>query len=66
MRIVGRGEGALEPRMLVGGVVGDDVNQHLQAQLMRVLDEPVEVREGAVLRVHVHVVRDVVAVVLLR
>ncbi len=66
MRVVQRRERALEPWMLVGGVVGYQVHEHLQAQIVGALHEPVEVVQGPILRVYVNVVSDVVAVVLLR
>ena len=52
--------------MLVGRVVGDDVDRHLDPALVRVGDELVEVGERAEERVDVRVVGDVVAVVDLR
>src|SRR5713226_9309137 len=64
--IVGRAQGGLKPGMLVGRVIRDEVTQHLEPQLVGARDELVEVREGAVLRVDVVIVGDVVAMVLLR
>jgi len=63
----GRGvTGALEPRVLVRGVVDDQLNQDLEAARVRRLDEGAEVIERPVTRVDVPVVGDVVAVVLER
>ena len=50
-----------EPGVLVGGVVGDEVEEHLQAAAVGFVDEAVEVGEGAEERVDVGVVGDVVA-----
>ena len=63
IRMVGAREGVHEPRVLARGVVRDDVDEHLEAERVRVGEERVEVGERAVLRIDVHVVRDVVAVV---
>ena len=53
----------LEPRMLIGGVVDDQLGDDADAAAVRLLDEPIEVGERAVARMDVLVVRDVVAVV---
>ena len=53
----------LEPRMLVRGVVDDQLGDDADAAAVRLLDEAIEVRERAVARMDVLVVRDVVAVV---
>ncbi len=53
----------LEPGMLVGGVVDDQLDQHLHAALVRRVEERAEVVQGAVARVDADVVGDVVAVV---
>ncbi len=58
--------GVLEPRVPVGGVVGDDVDDHPQAQVMGGADQVVGVLEGAEERVDGTVVGDVVAAVGLR
>ncbi len=57
------GEGLPEPGVLVGGVVGDEVDDHLQPQAVGLGGQRVEVVEGAEARVDVPVVGDVVAAV---
>jgi hypothetical protein len=52
--------------VLVGGVVHDQLGDHLQAAALRLAHELLEVGARAVVRVHVVVVGDVVAVVLER
>ncbi len=66
--VAGRGAGSgaqrlLEPDVLVGGVVRDDVDDHLQTQPVGLADQRVEVVEGAEARVDVTRVGDVVAAV---
>ena len=58
--------GALEPRVLVGCVVDDKLEQHADAPLVRGVDERPYLLEGAVAAVHAPVVGDVVPVVLER
>ena len=53
----------LEPRVLVGGVVDDEVDDHADAALLGRVGELDEVAERAVARVDAVVVGDVVAVV---
>ena len=53
----------LEPRVLIRGVVDDQVDDHADAALLRRVGELDEVAEGAVARDHPVVVGDVVAVV---
>ena len=53
----------LEPGMLVGSVVDDQLGHDADVAAVRLLDEAVEIRERAVARVDVLVVGDVVAVV---
>ncbi len=60
------GESRLEPHVLVGGVVGHQVHDHLQPQVVGRGDEGVGVGEGAEQVVDGAVVGDVVAVVVLR
>ena len=60
------GQGGPEPGVLVRGVVGDEVDDHLQAQGVRVVDQPAGVLQGAEQRLDVGVVGDVVAAVLHR
>ena len=57
------GEGFLEEHVLVGGVIGHDVHDHLDAGLMRGFGHGVEVVHGAQSRVDVAVVDHVVAAV---
>ena len=62
LRAARRGrEGRPEPLVLVRGVVGDQVDDHADAQLVRVRDQRVGVRERAEDRLDVAVVADVVA-----
>ncbi len=60
------GEGALEPLVLVGGVVRDEVDDDAQAQRVRVADQRVGVQQAAEHGVDGPVVGDVVAGVGLR
>ena len=60
------GQRLLEPGVLVGGVVGDDVHDHPQVEVVGALDQAVGVLQRAEQRVDVAVVGDVVAVVVLR
>ena len=53
----------LEPRVLIGGVVADQLVDHAHAPAMCFLDETVHVTQLSEERIHVGVVRDVVAVV---
>jgi hypothetical protein len=55
-----------EPRMLVRGVVGDEVDDDPQTQGMSVADKLIEVSERAEVRVDVAIVPDVIARVRLR
>ncbi len=55
--------GRLEPRMLIRGVVDDELGDDLEAALMRLLDEGAEVAQRAVDRIDVLVIGNVVAVV---
>ena len=54
-------QGGAEPLVLVGGVVGDQVDDHPDADLVQVGDERVELRQRAVLRGQGEVVGDVVS-----
>ena len=54
---------ALEPRVLVGGVVEDQLGDHPEAAAVGGAEEVTEILQRAVVGVHVHVVGDVVAVV---
>ena len=49
--------------MLVGGVIDDQLDEYLQLAVMSRFQEFLEVVEGAVTRMDIDVVRDVVAVV---
>ena len=53
----------LEPRMLIGGVIDDELGDDADPAAMRLGDEPIEILERAVARMDVLVVRDVVPVV---
>ena len=57
---------ALEPGMLIGGVVHDQLDEDLDLPLVRGVDEGREVGERAVAGVDVPVVGDVVAIVFQR
>ena len=63
VRAVRVGARRLEPRVLVGRVVHDEVDDHPDAALVRRVDELHEVAERAELRQHVGEVADVVAAV---
>src|SRR5699024_10429954 len=65
-RVVERGSGLDEPRMLGGGVVDDQVHDELHPALVHLLEQLVEFVERAEDRVDVVVVADVVAVVSVR
>ena len=62
----GFGPGLLEPGVVGRGVVHDEVDDHPHPALVRRLDEGAEVLDGAVVRVDVVEVGDVVAAVLER
>ena len=66
LRALPRGPRLDEPRVLVGGVVDDQVHDEAHAPLTDALQQTVEIRQGAEHRVDVVVVGDVVAVVRLR
>lgn len=55
--------GALKPWMLIGGVVNHQFSNHLQPACMRRRNEGLEIIEGAIHRVDVGVVGNIVAVV---
>ncbi|MCY1458710.1 hypothetical protein D9M71_761150 [compost metagenome] len=55
--------GLLEPDVLVGGVVDDQLGDHTQAALVGFLDEAFGVSHGAIVGMHGLVFGDVVAVV---
>jgi hypothetical protein len=55
--------GALEPGMLVGGMVADELGDHLEAAAMGLADELAHVLDGAVRGIDLVVVGDIVAVV---
>ena len=61
-----RRQRGLEPRVLARGVVGDQVDDHLEPELVGPGQQRVGVRQRAEERVDVAVVGDVVAVVVLR
>jgi len=56
----------LEPGMLIGGVVDDQIDQDAHAELMRLMREIDEVTQRAVGGIHLVVIADVVAVVAAR
>jgi hypothetical protein len=53
----------LEPRILIRGVIDDQLRDHTQPALMRRGKEGAEVIERSVVRVDVEIIRDVVAVI---
>ena len=63
VRPVGVLAAGLEPRVLVAGVVHDEVDDHADVALVRLVEEVVEVLDGAGLGKDVGVVGDVVAAV---
>jgi hypothetical protein len=56
----------LEPRVLIGGVVADELGDDLEAAQVRLADQVLDVSERAIVGVDRGVVGDVVAVVLQR
>ena len=56
-----RGQGGPEPLVLVGGVVGDQVDDYADADGVKVGDEGIKVLQGAVLGSQVEVVGHIVA-----
>ena len=63
VRAVRVGAGGLEPRVLVGGVVHDEVDDHPHAARVRLVEQPAEVLDRAELGQHADEVADVVAAV---
>ena len=60
----GRATRALKPRMLIRGVVEDQLGYHPDAALMRFREKNFEVLEGAVIGVNFRIACTIVAVVL--
>src|SRR5262245_31221736 len=56
----------LEPCMLIGRVVHDEINQHANATLLGAVGEIDEIAKGAVPRIDAVVVRDVITVIAMR
>ena len=56
----------LEPRVLIGGVIGDEVEQNAKTQVMRLDNQCFGLGQGTEYGVDVAVVRDVVAGILHR
>ena len=56
----------LKPGVLIGGVIDHQLRDHAQAAQMGLLHEPAEVIERAVVRMHVPVIGNVVAIIALR
>ena len=54
---------ALEPWMLIGAVIDDQLDHHLQAAIMRRIEKALKLLDRSVARVDAHVVGDVVAIV---
>ena len=61
LRVVARGPRLDEPRVLVGAVVGDEVDDDLDVARVRALEQHVEVAQGPEERIDVAIVRYVVA-----
>ena len=61
-----RRPGPLEPRMLIGRVVEDQLDDHLQAAVVRGMQERLEIIQHTVTRMHRDVVGDVVAIIFQR
>jgi hypothetical protein len=59
----GRQARRLEPRMLIAGVVDDQLDHHLHVVLMSRVQEKLEIVQGPIGRIDVDVVGDIVAVV---
>ena len=62
----GRAAGALEPRVLIGGVVEHQLGDYAEPALVRLAETFFKIVERAIRRVYAGVVRDVVAVVFQR
>src|SRR5690606_19637616 len=62
-RTLGRVPRPLEPWVLVRGVVDDQFGDYPQATLVRLADEPADIRHGAVVRMYPPIIGDVVAVI---
>ena len=58
--------GRLKPRMLIGGVIHHQLDHHLQVAVVSAVQEGAEIVDGAVHRMDIQIVGDVVAVVLER
>ena len=54
---------ALKPGMLIGGVIDDQLDHHLQSAVVRRVEKALKILERAVAGVDAHVIGDVVAVV---
>ena len=63
--VVRRRDGGLEPFVLVRRVVGHDVDEHLQTQLVSTAEQAVKILESAVLGIDAEIVGHVVPVVFL-
>jgi hypothetical protein len=60
LRVIAAGAGFLKPRVLIGGVVEHQVQDHPDVPAVGVFEEAAEILQGPVFRGHVHVVRDIV------
>ncbi|MNR23268.1 hypothetical protein D3C85_1402780 [compost metagenome] len=60
-RVVAAGAAFGKPRVLVGGVAQYQVDQHLQAQLVGAANQRAEIVQRAEHRVHIAIIRHVVA-----
>ena len=49
--------------MLVGGVIHNQLSDHFQTIRMRLLNEHPEIVQRAVVRVHIAVVRNIIAII---
>src|SRR5256886_9352199 len=58
-----RAPGLLEPRILVGGVIDDQLGDDAQAALVRRVEERAKIVERSVVRIDVEIIGDVVAII---
>jgi hypothetical protein len=49
--------------MLIAGVIDYELNHHLHVPLMRRIQELLEVAQSSIRRIHIHVIRNVIAII---
>ena len=59
-------EGLLEPLVLVRGVVWHDIDDEFHPQGMGLIDQPLGLIQGSIVRFDIHVIRNVIPVIHLR